>query len=172
MLPVVIVGLFFKNDLEKLFNENLVLVGSMLIVTAILLCYTYFVKTKEGTISFFNSLIIGLAQAIAVLPGISRSGATIATALFLGIKKEEATKFSFLLAIPILLFAFVYSLISNFNLINSAISMQLTLGFLSSLIVGYFSIGFLVKLISNQKLWYFSIYCMAISLIIGYQYGT
>ena len=103
MIPVLIVGLFFKDEVEALFAGNILLVGSMLIVTAILLGFTYFAKKNTKSIGFIDSFIIGVAQAFAVIPGISRSGSTIATGILLGNKKELVARFSFLMVlIPII----------------------------------------------------------------------
>ena len=107
-IPVLALGLFFKDYIEQLFTGNLLLVGSMLIFTAILLSLTQFVHSNEGKITFLKAFIIGLAQAIAVIPGISRSGSTIATGLLLKNKKEDVARFSFLMVlIPILGAAFL-----------------------------------------------------------------
>ena len=104
MIPVFIVGMFFKDKVEALFGEGLLLVGIMLLVTALLLALTKFVKFKESKpVGYLSAFIIGIAQAVAVLPGLSRSGTTIATGLLLGVKKEEVAQFSFLMVIiPIL----------------------------------------------------------------------
>ena len=98
MLPVMVVGLFFKDQVEALFGEGILLVGIMLLITATLLALTHFVKFKQRkNVGWGSSFIIGVAQAVAVLPGLSRSGSTIATGLLLGVKKEEVAKFSFLM---------------------------------------------------------------------------
>jgi undecaprenyl-diphosphatase len=103
MVPVGIVGIFLKDPIESLFTGNIVFVGSMLLITAVLLGITHFVPSGKRPISYLDALIIGIAQAFAVLPGISRSGATISTALFLGKGRDEAARFSFLMVIlPIL----------------------------------------------------------------------
>jgi undecaprenyl-diphosphatase len=103
MIPVGIVGVLFKDEVEQFFNGNMHFVGAMLIVTSALLALTMLAKNRGKQISYLDSFIIGIAQAVAVLPGISRSGATIATGLLLGNKKEEVAKFSFLMVIiPIL----------------------------------------------------------------------
>ena len=115
-------------------------------------------------------MLIGIAQCFAIIPGISRSGMTIAIAIFLGINKKLATNFSFMLAIPILSFSFIGSLFDNLHLLNSNF-LLLTVGFLSSFMTGYFVIGLLVKMIENQRLWYFSIYCLFISIMLGCYYG-
>ena len=105
MIPVGIIGVFFKSDVEAFFSGKIVFVASMLMITGFMLAATHFIKpeSKTGEINYLKALIIGLAQAFAVLPGISRSGATIATALIVGVEKKEATRFAFLMVIvPIL----------------------------------------------------------------------
>ena len=108
-IPFGIVGIFFEEKVESLFNGDIILVGSMLLITALLLTFTYFQKNNsKNEISYYDALIIGIAQAFAIIPGISRSGATISTALFLKINKKEATRFSFLMVlIPIFGIAFL-----------------------------------------------------------------
>ena len=103
MLPVAVVGLLFEDEIEALFSGNIVFVASMLLITGILLLSTRLFHHHRGSITYGKSVIIGIAQAVAILPGISRSGATISTSLYLGINKEEAARFSFLMVlIPIL----------------------------------------------------------------------
>jgi len=99
MTPILAVGLFFKPEIELLFTGNLVLVGFMLIVTALLLSFAHFAKKREQPVTWSKSLLIGIAQVLAIMPGISRSGATIATGLLLGVKKEEVARFSFLMVL-------------------------------------------------------------------------
>ena len=103
MIPAVLVGLFFEETINSLFDGNLILVGSMLYITALLLFLSDFLKLKKNEISFKNSFLIGLSQAVAILPGISRSGATIASAVILGIEREQAARFSFIMVIPLIL---------------------------------------------------------------------
>jgi undecaprenyl-diphosphatase len=107
-IPILIIGIFFKDEVEQLFTGNLILVGSMLIFTALLLFFAHAAQKRELPVTHGKAFIIGIAQVIAVLPGISRSGATIATGLLLGIKKEEVARFSFLMVLlPILGAAFL-----------------------------------------------------------------
>jgi len=124
MLPVLVVGLFFKDTVTELFGEGVRLVGIMLLVTALLLALTHFVKFKQQkAISYTNAFVIGLAQAMAVLPGLSRSGSTIATGLLLGVKKEEVAQFSFLMVlIPILGEAFLEIMGGELSFASSGIS--------------------------------------------------
>ena len=162
MVPVAIVGLFFKDELKSLFTGgNLVFVGSMLIATAVLLAFTYFAKEKEKKTSFFDAFIIGISQAVAVLPGISRSGTTIATGLLLGNKKELIAKFSFLMVlIPILGENFL-DLISGDLLAGSEVGPQaITAGFISAFISGLLACKWMIGIVKKGKLIYFSAYCL------------
>ena len=170
MIPVVIVGLFFKDQLESLFTGNLVLVGSMLIITSLLLSFTYYFKRTEGNISFNKAIIIGIAQAVAVLPGISRSGSTIAMAIVLGIDKEKAAKFSFLMVLLPILGASCKELLDGGLDTNNLLTKEMLIGFLSAFISGIIACKFMLKIVKEGKLIYFGIYCALAgltSLIIG-----
>tara|TARA_B100000683_G_scaffold15383_1_gene15453 strand:+ start:7634 stop:8422 length:789 start_codon:yes stop_codon:yes gene_type:complete len=170
MIPVVIVGLFFKDQLESLFTGNLVLVGSMLIITSLLLSFTYYFKRTEGNISFSKAIIIGIAQAVAVLPGISRSGSTIAMAIVLGIDKEKAAKFSFLMVLLPILGASCKELLDGGLDTNNLLTKEMLIGFLSAFISGIIACKFMLKIVKEGKLIYFGIYCALVgltSLIIG-----
>ena len=170
MIPVVIVGLFFKDQLESLFTGNLVLVGSMLIITSLLLSFTYYFKRTEGNISFNKAIIIGIAQAVAVLPGISRSGSTIAMAIVLGIDKEKAAKFSFLMVLLPILGASCKELLDGGLDTNNLLTKEMLIGFLSAFISGIIACKFMLKIVKEGKLIYFGIYCALVgltSLIIG-----
>jgi undecaprenyl-diphosphatase len=166
MLPVLVVGLFFKEDVESLFTGNLVLVGSMLLVTALLLAFTYFFKAKERKVNFFHSFIIGISQAFAVLPGISRSGATISTALLLGVKREEATRFSFLMVIiPILGANFKDLADKDFSSGVEISILPLAIGFLAAFLSGLFACKWMIKIVNRGNLIYFVFYCLIIGLL-------
>ncbi len=160
-IPIAIVGFFFKAQIESFFS-NLLIVSIALLFTGFLLLIS---KLRQGNknITKLDSLIIGLSQAIAIIPGISRSGSTISTALLRNIKKEEAIKFSFLLAIPAILGATILKTLeanpSDFNL-------NLLIGMLITILVGYFSLKFLIRIILKNKFHYFSYYCFALGLII------
>lgn len=168
MIPVLIIGLFFKDFVKDLFGEGLGLVGSMLLVTAVLLSFTYFFKPKkEHPITYKGAFIIGLAQAIAVLPGLSRSGSTIATGLLLGEKKSDVAKFSFLMVLaPILGEAFLELLDGQFTPEASGIPLSsLITGFLAAFISGWIACKLMIELVKRSKLIYFAIYCFVVGLI-------
>ena len=173
MIPVMVVGLFFKKHVETFFGEGIVLVGIMLLITALLLSLTHLVKFKERkNIGWSSAFLIGIVQAIAVLPGLSRSGATISTGLLIGVKKEEVAKFSFLMVlIPILGETVLSALKGDFSAAASGISApSLICGFFSAYIVGCLACKWMIALVKRLNLLWFAGYCAiagVITLIFG-----
>lgn len=166
MVPVVIIGLLFKDEVESLFSGNMLLVGGMLIVTAALLSFTYYAQIKEKDVSYKSSFIIGIAQAIAVLPGISRSGSTISMALLLGINKEKAAKFSFLMVIIPIVAANVKSVLDgDLTASNSIGILPLLIGFAAAFISGLLACTWMINIVKKGKLIYFAIYCFIVGSI-------
>lgn len=165
MIPIGIVGVFFKDTVEEIFGSGLAIVGSMLLVTALLLTFSYFARprTKES-ISMRDAFVIGLAQACAVMPGLSRSGSTIATGLLLGNKKEQLAQFSFLMVIPPILGEALLDIIKAVSHGAEAavgdISMTaLAVGFLSAFVFGCLACKWMIDIVKKGKLIYFAIYC-------------
>jgi len=164
-IPIVIIGLFFKEEIESFFTGNLFFVGCMLLLTACLLTLTTFVKGSGKEITFPKALLIGIAQTCAVLPGISRSGATIATGLLLKAKKEDIARFSFLMVlIPILGAAVIDIYHGEFNS-SQVDSIPLIVGFFGAFISGLLACSLMIKIVKRGKLIYFAIYCALIGLI-------
>lgn len=163
-IPVLVVGVFFKEDVEKLFEGNLLIVGVMLLVTAALLTLSRFLqKTQTKPISYRTSLIIGLAQAVAVLPGLSRSGSTISTGLMLGNNRDEVAKFSFLMVIiPILGAAMLDLLKGEFGSVSSS---SILAGFVAAFVSGYLACSWMVKLVRKGNLVGFAVYCAAVGVV-------
>ncbi len=162
MIPVFVVGMFFKDEVEAFFGNGLLLVGICLLITATLLAFAYFAKPRQkAEISYVDAFVIGLAQAVAVLPGLSRSGSTIATGLLLGDKKESVAQFSFLMVlIPILGEAFLDLL----DLCGSGAALgigwlPLAVGFVAAFVSGCLACKFMLALVRSGKLIYFAIYC-------------
>ena len=166
MIPVFIVGMFFKEPVENFFGSGLLLVGICLCVTAVLLYLSEWLsKRKAGEgheVGYKDAIIIGLAQAVAVLPGLSRSGTTIATGLLCGVKKESVTQFSFLMVlIPILGEAFLELLdILQGEVISTLGILPMIVGFLSAFLSGCLACKFMINIVRRQKLIYFAIYCL------------
>ena len=165
-LPVLVLGLFFKEEVEYFFTGNLVLVGSMLLITASLLAFAHWAKKSTKEITFAKALIIGIAQSLAVLPGISRSGATIATGLLLKNNKDDVARFSFLMVlVPILGAAFLDLVSGDFSEVESIGITPLIIGFLSAFVAGLAACAWMIKIIKRGKLIYFAIYCFIVGLI-------
>jgi len=166
MIPVIILGMFFKEEVESFFTGNVLLVGSMLLITALLLASTYLIKQNEKKISYAHSLIIGIAQAFAVLPGISRSGATISTGLLLGNRKANIARFSFLMVlIPILGANFKDIYDGGMNGGNGAGTIPLLVGFLAAFISGLLACRWMIGIVKKGRLIYFAVYCFIIGSI-------
>jgi undecaprenyl-diphosphatase len=159
-LPVGIVGVIFKSQIESLFEGNILLVGSMLLVTSILLLLTNFAPNTKKDITIKSAIIIGIAQTFAILPGISRSGATISTALYLGIDKEKATRFSFLMVlIPIFGASFLEILeLSSATEPSAIATSSLITGAVAAFVSGLLACSWMLKIVKKGKLAYFSAY--------------
>lgn len=166
MIPVAILGFFFKEQIEMFFNGNVRFVGSMLIITAILLTLTYIRKDNIRKVSFLDSIVIGVAQAFAVLPGISRSGATISTGLMLGNKKANIARFSFLMVLLPIIGANIKDLFSGEMTSEASIGvLPLLVGFITAFIAGLFACRWMINIVKKGNLIYFAIYCLIIGLI-------
>jgi undecaprenyl-diphosphatase len=162
MIPVGIVGLLFKDEVATFFDGDLLLVGGMLLLTAVLLTFAYYAKSRhKEEISWRDAFIIGISQAFAVLPGLSRSGTTIATGLLLGNKKETVTQFSFLMVlVPILGEAMLDLLKGGFNAQQSGIpGLSLMIGFVAAFISGCIACRWMINIVKKGKLIYFAVYC-------------
>lgn len=168
MIPVGVVGVLYEDKIEALFSEQVVLVGSMLLITGGLLLFTQFKKSGDKEVSYLHAIIIGLAQAIAILPGISRSGATISVALILGIDKAKAARFSFLMVLAPILGAALLKLKDYFDQPASANSDSpwvLSVGFIAAFITGLLACTLMINLVKKGKLSYFAIYCLVAGTI-------
>ena len=168
MIPVAIVGFFFKDTIEEVFGSGMLIVGIMLIVTATLLTFSYFAKPRQKeNISPVHAFVIGIAQACAVMPGLSRSGSTIATGLLLGNKKEKLAQFSFLMVIPPILGEALLDvkdiLEVGFSEAMSGLSpMAAIIGFLAAFLSGCFACKWMINIVKKGKLIWFAIYCFII----------
>lgn len=162
MIPVGIVGVFFEDQVSAFFTGNLLLVGSMLLVTSALLFFTHFAKNASGEVTLPKAIVIGLAQAVAILPGISRSGATISTALLLGVEKSKATRFSFLMVLIPILGASLLKMLDYMEApeVHGGLSTSvLAVGFLAAFVSGYIACRWMIGIVRKGKLTWFAIYC-------------
>ena len=176
-VPVAVVGVLFEKEVESFFTGNIVLVGSMLLITAALLFFTYFKKDdSKKNISYTDAIAIGLAQALAILPGISRSGSTISMALLLNVNREKATKFSFLMVLVPIFGILILKSIKGFTEISESSNLILfessyVFGFISALFSGVFACKVMLKIVKESKLIYFSAYCLLVGSI-GIYFGS
>ena len=165
ILPAGFIGLLFEEELESLFGDNIAFVGGMLLVTALLLILADRAKETNNKVGFWDAFIIGVSQAVAMLPGISRSGATISTAVVLGNDKSKAARFSFLMVIPLIFGKIIKDIISGELSYNSANFVSLSAGFLAAFIAGLFACKLMIRLVKNSQLKYFAYYCFALGLL-------
>jgi undecaprenyl-diphosphatase len=171
MIPVGIVGLFFKDRVEEAFGSGLLIVGVMLIVTAVLLTFSYLAKPRvKEHLSLWDAFVIGVAQACAVLPGLSRSGSTIATGLMLGNKKEKLAQFSFLMVIPPILGEALLDILKAVNgedvIADSIGTFPLAVGFLAAFLSGCFACKLMISIVKKGKLIYFGYYCAVVGVAV------
>jgi undecaprenyl-diphosphatase len=180
MIPIGIVGVFFKDKVEEIFGSGLFIVGLMLLLTSVLLAFSYYARPRQKeTISLRDAFIIGLAQACAVMPGLSRSGSTIATGLLLGNKKETLAQFSFLMVIPPILGE---ALLDVLKLLKgsaeagvaagaadaagaSVPAVALAVGFVAAFVSGCAACKWMISIVKKGKLIYFAIYCAIVGLL-------
>jgi undecaprenyl-diphosphatase len=165
MIPAAIVGVVFSEELETFFDGQVLLVGFMLLITGLLLYLADRAKRTEKKVSVLHSLIIGVSQAIAILPGISRSGATIGTSVLLGIDKEKAARFSFLMVVPLILGKIAKDLFSDEFKDANFQYFELSLGFIAAFITGLIACTWMISIVKNSKLKYFSYYCFIVGVI-------
>ena len=169
MIPIGIVGVFFKDHVEAIFGSGLLVVGCMLLITAALLAFSYYAKPRiKENISMRDAFIIGLAQACAVLPGLSRSGSTIATGLLLGNKKENLAQFSFLMVIPPILGEALLDImkgLSGEEVMGDISTLSLVVGFLAAFVSGCIACKWMINIVKKGKLIYFAIYCAIVGAV-------
>lgn len=169
MIPIGIVGVFFKDYVEEVFGSGLLIVGCMLLLTATLLAFSYYAKPRiKETISWKDALVIGLAQAAAVMPGLSRSGSTIATGLLLGNKKEMMAQFSFLMVIPPILgeaLLDTMKALKGANPFGDISTLALAVGFVAAFVSGCLACKWMINIVKKGKLIYFGIYCAIVGVV-------
>ena len=166
MIPAALVGVFFNDEIEALFGGALTLVGSMLLVTGLLLFLADKAKASAKKVGVKHAILIGISQAIAILPGISRSGATISTAVLLGIDKEKAARFSFLMVVPLIFGKIAKDILSGDIQYETTTFIPLLVGFIFAFLTGMFACKWMIKLVKSSQLKYFAYYCFAIGGIV------
>ena len=169
MIPIGIVGVFFKDYVEEVFGSGLLIVGCMLLLTAALLAFSYYAKPRiKETISWKDALVIGLAQAAAVMPGLSRSGSTIATGLLVGNKKEMMAQFSCVMVIPPILgeaLLDTMKALKGANPFGDISTLALAVGFVAAFVSGCLACKWMINIVKKGKLIYFCIYCAIVGVV-------
>ncbi len=161
MIPVAFVGLMFGDEVAALFTSNIRLVGAMLLVTAVLLTFAHYAKPRTKPVTPQSAFIIGIAQAVAVIPGLSRSGSTISTGLMLGVKREEVSKFSFLMVLVPVIGANVIEAM-KMPAGESMPFMILFAGFIAAFVTGTLACRWMIRIVNRGKLLWFALYCVAV----------
>jgi undecaprenyl-diphosphatase len=165
MVPAALIGFFFESELASLFGEQILLVGFMLLITALLLLFADKAKNTYKKVSFGNAFIVGVAQAIAMLPGISRSGATISSAVLLGIDRTQAARFSFLMVVPLIMGKVCKDILGGELNLESSLIGAYAIGFMMAFISGMFACTWMISLVKRSKLSYFALYCATVGCI-------
>ena len=165
MIPAVIVGIKYDELINSLFDSQVLLVGFMLFITAALLIAADKAKKTKKKVNAFSAFVIGIAQMIAILPGISRSGATISTSVLLGIDRTGAARFSFLMVVPLILGKMVKEFMDGNVTFNSAETYPVLAGFAAAFITGLIACTWMISLVKKAKLKYFALYCFIVGLI-------
>jgi len=165
MVPAAIVGVAFNDEIESFFGGRILFVGFMLLFTGGLLFLADRAKVTSKKVGFWDALLIGGAQMIAILPGISRSGATISTSVLLGIDRERSARFSFLMVIPLILAKVAKDLLSGDISFDSAHSLPLSIGFIAAFITGLLACTWMIKIVKQSKLTWFAVYCIIVGVI-------
>jgi undecaprenyl-diphosphatase len=165
MIPAVIIGVVFEKQLESFFGGKILLVGVMLLLTALLLLLADKAKNTHRKVSFSNAVLIGVSQAVAMLPGISRSGATISTSVLLGIDRTKAARFSFLMVVPLIFGKIGKDLLSGDLNFQSSEIIPISAGFIAAFVAGLLACSWMISLVKKSKLSYFSLYCAIVGTI-------
>jgi undecaprenyl-diphosphatase len=164
MIPAVFVGLLFEKQLAAFFSGNVLLVGFMLLLTAVLLLFADKAKSTDKKVSFSNAILVGVSQAIAMLPGISRSGATISTSVLLGIDRTKAARFSFLMVVPLIFGKIGKDILSGDLNFQSSEIIPISAGFIAAFVAGLLACNWMILLVKKSKLSYFSLYCAIVGI--------
>ena len=165
IFPAGIVGFLLEENISNLFDGNIILVGSMLLLTSIILFISDFKIKTTNKLDYVKSFFVGVSQALAIIPGISRSGLTICSSVLMGVNRELAAKFSFLMVLPLIFGSFLKILIFDEIIFNQEIISSYVFGFLSAFISGIFACKWMIVIVKKSKMKYFSLYCLAVGLI-------
>ncbi len=172
MIPAVVVGMSFEEEIEQLFDKRIVLVGCMLIATGVLLFLADRARKTDKSVGFVTAFLIGMSQAVAILPGISRSGATISTSVLLGIDRQKAARFSFLMVVPLIFGKIAKDVLDSLGSSAAGVAtddsrlMPLTIGFVAAFLTGLLACTWMIRMVKSSQLYCFSIYCFVVAAIV------
>ncbi len=164
MIPATAVGLIWEDCIDQMFDGKLILVSSMFLITASLLLLTQYVRKTDGQITYAKAFVIGLAQALAIVPGISRSGSTIAAALLLNTSKQEAARFSFLMVLPLIFGKIIKDIFEQDAADTNYSAAAMSIGFVAALISGWLACKWMVELVKKLQLKFFAVYCLLLGI--------
>lgn len=162
MIPAALIGVLFNDEIEELFSSQVLLVGTMLLITGLLLFLADRAKNTGKPVSMWNAVVIGIAQAIAILPGISRSGATISTSVLLGVDRSKAAEFSFLMVVPLIFGKVAKDLMDGGVMPESINYLNLSLGFVAAFVSGLAACTWMIAIVKKSELKHFAIYCFVV----------
>ena len=165
MIPAVFVGLFMGDFIEMLFDGQVLLVGLMLLLTGVLLLFANYTEAGDKHVSRGKAILIGISQAIAILPGISRSGATISVSLLLGISREKAARFSFLMVVPLILGKMAKEILAGDFSLEAGLSSHVIIGFVAAFVTGLWACNWMLDIVKKANLNYFALYCFIVGII-------
>lgn len=165
MIPAALAGVFLDEQIEALFGGKVLLVGFMLLITGVLLLFANNTKAGDGYVTSGKGIIIGIAQAIAILPGISRSGATISTALLLGVSRERAARFSFLMVVPLIVGKMAKDIMDGGISLSDGVPVSIVLGFAAAFVTGWWACNWMIDIVKRANLNYFALYCFIIGIL-------
>ena len=164
MIPATLVGIIFEEQIDSIFGEYIWLIGVCLILTGIILFLADRATKTNKVVGYGSAFVIGIAQAIAILPGISRSGATISTAVLLNIDKAKAARFSFLMVLPLIFAKMAKDIVGGELAANSEMMVPMIFAFIAAFIVGIIACNAMIYLVKKSQLTWFSIYCFIIGI--------
>lgn len=162
MVPAALIGILFDDVIDSFFNQQYILVGFMLILTGVLLFFANKAKSTDKDVTIFDSILVGIAQAIAITPGISRSGATISTSVILGVDKQKSAQFSFLMVVPLIFGKMAKDLLDDEFTVDPNQHFVYFISFITAFIVGLIACKWMISIVRKSKLIYFSIYCFIV----------
>lgn len=166
MIPAAVVGVIFDDVIDSFFSGSILLVAFMLILTGLILYIADRAKSTEKEVSWMDSILIGIAQMVAIIPGISRSGATISTSVLLGIDRYKAARFSFLMVVPLIFGKIAKDVLSDEFAVSREVGIELIIGFLAAFITGIFACKWMIALVKKSQLKYFSFYCFLVGFAV------